>query len=105
MAFQVSSGSGAGMSVDLEALISEAGLDPKDYVATPPWLGSVRFEAASLRTEGFWIGYDPLPENPHHGEVWENSSSGQQKFTRGQRRRLQSIAVWYVPIEDVDLSE
>jgi hypothetical protein len=52
-AFQGSSETNSGMSVDLECSIAEAGLDPKVYVTTPRWIGSVRFEAGVLRSEGF----------------------------------------------------
>ncbi len=58
------------MSVDLQQQIEEAGLDARTYVTTPRWVGSLRFEASALRDEGFLVGFDPLPENPHHGEVW-----------------------------------
>jgi hypothetical protein len=82
------------MSVDLEVSIIEAGLNPKTYVTTPRWTGSVRFEAGALRQEGFSIGFAPLPENPHHGEVWDD-------FGRPKKRRLQQLCKWFVPIEGV----
>jgi hypothetical protein len=73
-AFQPSSSIDGGMSVDLEVSILEAGLNPKSYVTTPRWTGSVRFEAGALRNEGLRVGFNPLPENPHHGEVWGDFS-------------------------------
>lgn len=94
MAFKASSGVNAGMSVDLQALIEEAGIDPHEYVTTPRWIGSVRFEAGSLRQAGFRIGYHPLPENPYHGEV-------RGDFTKAQQHRLQQLAIWFVQIPDV----
>jgi len=42
------------------------------------------------------VGFDPLPENPYHGEVWG-------KFTKAQQRRLQQLAVWFVAIPGVKL--
>ena len=54
MAFKCSSGPNGGMSVDLQQQIEEAGLDAKAFVTTPSWIGSVRFRAGQLRTEGFW---------------------------------------------------
>ncbi len=84
------------MSVDLEKLIIEAKRDPRMYVTTPRWTGSVRFEAGRLRDEGFMVGFDPLPENPYHGEVWG-------KFTKAQQSCLQRLAVWFVPIPGVTL--
>ena len=93
-AFQGSSDTNGGMSVDLECSILRAGLDPKVYVTTPRWIGSVRFEAGAIRSEGFLVGFHPLPENPHHGEVWGD-------FSRVKRRQLQRICVWLVPIQGV----
>jgi hypothetical protein len=96
-AFQGASDASNGMSVDLEASIVEAGLDPRIYVTTPRWIGSVRFEAGSLRHEGFRVGFHPLPENLHHGEVWG-------EFSGTQKRRLQQICEWLVPIDGVLVS-
>lgn len=79
MAFQPSTGEGGGMSVDLERLIEEAGVDPVEYVCSRPWVGAVRFTAGALRAEGLMVGFDPLPSNPYHGEVWGNFSKGLQK--------------------------
>ncbi len=53
MAFKPSTGPKAGMSVDLEKNIEEAGLDARTYVTSPKWVGSVRFKAGALRGEGF----------------------------------------------------
>jgi hypothetical protein len=100
IAFKPSVGINAGMSVDLEDLIIRAGVDPKKFVTTPRWIGSVKFNAKSIRSLNLIIGYDPLeetasmPSNPYHGEVWG-------VFTKGQIRQLQQIAQWYVPIDNV----
>ncbi len=89
MAFQASTGANGGMSVDLQKLIEEASLDPKLYVVAPPWIGAVRFTCGALRGEGFSVGYDPLPNNPYHGEVWGS-------FTRAKKQRLVALAVTFV---------
>jgi len=90
MAFQPSAGDRGGMSVDLQRLIEEAGLDPRQFVVSPPWIGAVRFTAGALRAEGLMVGYNPLlPENPYHGEVWGN-------FTTRLRKRLAALAEWFV---------
>ena len=94
MAFEASNGPNAGMSVDLQAQIEEAGLDPIQYVTTPQWVGSVRFTAAALRAEEFLVGFDPIPENPHHGEVWG-------KFSKSKKKRLLGMINWFVPIDGV----
>ncbi len=89
IAFQPSSGPNAGMSIDLQNSIEEAGLDPKVFVIAPPFLGAVRFTAGSLRAQGFQVGFEPLPTNPHHGEVWGN-------FTTGKKKWLQKNAEMFV---------
>jgi hypothetical protein len=97
MAFKPSSGLNGGMSVDLQSSIEGVGLDARVYVTTPRWMGSLRFETGALRAEGFQVGFDPLPDNPHHGEVWG-------KFSKPQQRRLAELAVWFVPIDGVSVS-
>ena len=94
IAFKPSTGPNGGMSVDLERSIIDAGLDPQTHVTTPYWTGSVRFEAGAIREEGFQVGYHPLTDNPHHGEVWGD-------FSKARQRRLQALAVWFVPIPGV----
>lgn len=89
--------SGGGLSVDLEAEIEGAGLNAREFVTNPRFVGSVRFTAQQLRGEALQIGYDPLPpDNPYHGEVWGD-------FTKGKKKRLLQLAVWFVPIEGVEL--
>lgn len=89
MAFQPSSGPNGGMSVDLERSILDAGGDPRMHVVSPPFVGAVRFVAGQLRAEEFLVGYDPLPGNPHHGEVWGS-------FTASKKKKLQALAEMYV---------
>jgi hypothetical protein len=96
MAFRASSGTNGGMSIDHQQQIEEAGLDPKKFVTTPRWVGSIRFVAASLREEGFKVGFDPTDENPYHGQVWGN-------FGKGKQRRLRELCEWFVPISDVSV--
>ncbi len=81
------------MSVDLQKLIEEAGLDPKTYVLSPPWIGAVRFTAGGLRTEGLIVGYDPEANNPYHGQVWGN-------FSKQIQKRLAAIAAEFVPMRE-----
>jgi hypothetical protein len=102
MAYKASSGKNGGMSVDLKQLIEKDGLDPKDYVTTPRWMGSVLFKVSELRAMEFKVGYNPIeppsPDpNPYHGEVWG-------RFSGSQTRRLKTLAVWFVPIPNVNLT-
>jgi len=102
MAYKASSGKNGGMSIDLKQLIEKAGLDSRAYVTTPKWMGSVLFKVSELREMEFKVGYNPIlapaPEpNPYHGEVWG-------KFTGSQTRKLKNLAVWFVPIPNVNLT-
>jgi len=94
LAFNMSSGLNGGMSIDLQRLIEEDGLDARHFVTTPQWTGSVRFEAGQLRAEDLQVGFDPLPNNPYHGEVWGN-------ITRSKQKRLRQLCSWFVPIKGV----
>lgn len=97
MAFKPSSGPNGGMSVDIEHFIAAAGRVPREFVTTPEWMGSVSFFVGEVRAQALRVGYDPLPENDFHGEVWGAR-------TRSQWRQLQAIATWYVEIPDVALA-
>jgi hypothetical protein len=96
-AFQASSNGNRGMSVDLETSILQAGLDCVSFVTKPEFPGSVLFQAGFLRSEALQVGYDPLPGNPHYGEVWGD-------FSRSRRSRLLAAARWLNPIPGVDLT-
>jgi hypothetical protein len=98
IAFQPSSNAqGGGLSVDLQQEIEALGKNAVQFVTTPRWIGSVRFAAKQLRNEGFIVGYNPLPpDNPHHGEVW-----GQ--FSTGKKKQLLRMAEWFVRIPGVSL--
>ncbi|MEZ5537661.1 MAG: hypothetical protein R3F02_18835 [Thiolinea sp.] len=89
-----------GMSVDIEALIVAADIDPKHFVTTPVYTGSVAFPARVVRDLGLMVGYEPIPGNPYHGEVW---SSPCGKFSRRQKKGLCSSSKWYVKLAGVDL--
>lgn len=92
----------SGMSVDFKQLIEKDGLDPREYVTTPRWTGSVLFKVSDLRQKDFMVGYDPIeppnPDpNPYHGEVWS-------EFTGNQAaKKLKRMAEWFVPIPGVNL--
>ena len=83
------------MSVDLQKLIEEAGLDPKTYILSPPWIGAVRFTAGGLRAEGLKVGYDPVPDNPFHGQVWG-------AFPKQTQKRLATLATEFVRTKEFD---
>ncbi|WP_416193923.1 hypothetical protein [Nitrobacter sp. TKz-YC01] len=97
LAFQPSSSEDGGMSIDIIKSIECAGLNAPQFVTTPKWIGSVIFKAGVPRENGLLVGYDPLPHNDHHGEVW-----GQ--FSKGISRAIQRASKWFVQITDVDVT-
>jgi len=80
----------------LEQSIIASGADPIAYVTSPRWMGSVRFEAGPLRAESLQVGFDPIEDNLHHGEVWGTAPKSKQ-------RRLMALAEWFVPIDGVTI--
>lgn len=100
-AFSPSSNGDGGMSVDIEQLMIGAGIDPRQYVTTPEFTGSVSFPARTARELNLVVGYEPLENNPYHGEVWNPLRP--QYFTGGQKRKLQEGSIWYVEIPDVEI--
>lgn len=81
--FSPSSEPNGGMSVDIERLMLADGVDPREYVTTPVFTGSVAFSAGAARALGLIVGYDPIPTNPYRGEVW--SADRPNRFSRQQR--------------------
>jgi hypothetical protein len=100
-AFQPSGQINGGMSIDIEKLIVDGGLDPAVFVVTPKHRGAVAFSADAARTVGLRVGYDPVDGNPYHGEVWGGNRPN--KFTGTQEKAIRAAARWYVPITDVQL--
>lgn len=98
LAFKPSTGNNASMSVDIEKLIIQAKIDPRTFVSSPRWIGSVRINVGAIRTNRNIVGFDPLPDNPYHGGVWGNFSKSTQKF-------LRRSSSWYVEIPDVSIAE
>ena len=88
-----------GMSVDLQRQIEEAGLNSRQYVTTPRWIGSLRFEAGPVRAIGFQVGFDPLLTNPYHGEIWGNFKD------RKNQRKLRKVSEWFVQIPGIAIGE
>ncbi len=100
-AYNKSLGPMEGMSVDIEALIVAAGIDPKEFVTTPVYTGSVILSAQAIRDLKLWIGYDPISGNPYHGQVWLPESKN--NFTGSQKSGLANAAAWYVEIPGVEI--
>lgn len=98
-AFKASSGPKGSMSVDIEKLIIEAGVDPKTWVTTPKWIGSIRIGVSDIRNNNCKVGYDPILSNPYHGGVWGDLKK------RPLQKALRSASTWYVQIDDVDILE
>jgi hypothetical protein len=96
----------SGMSVDFEHLMLVDGVDPRKFVTTPVYTGSVWFRAGAARAAGLSVGYEPIkddpeqPDNPYHGEVW-GEPPRTDRFKGAQKRALMNAAEWYVTIPDV----
>lgn len=101
-AYKPSSMPNGGMSIDIEKLIVQGGHNPQTFVTTPKFTGSVAFTAAAIRSAGLRVGYDPIPGNDCHGEVW-GPKDKPNRFSNGQIKSLREAATWYVQIPDVEL--
>jgi hypothetical protein len=87
------------MSIDVESFMLSDGVDPREHCTTPRFVGSLAFQVASFRSRNCQVGYDPLPENPYHGNVWD--TAGKHKFSRSIQRALLKEATWLVPLPNV----
>lgn len=97
VAFRPSSGNNGGMSIDLPAQITCAGIDPKAHVTTPHWIGSLILNVGDIRHLDLMVGFDPIvPDNPFHGEVWGT-------FTKSKEKQLKNLSQWFVPIPEVSI--
>lgn len=112
LAFKPSSGPNGGMSIDLEVLILEDELSPREHVTTPRWTGSIWWPARTIRAQNLMVGFEPLeedpphPPNPYHGEVWSKVVKGNKRpFTSSQQDDLRKTADWYVAIDGVAIVE
>lgn len=105
LAFKTYYSPGEGMSVDLERFIREAGQDPRTYVTTPKWYGSLQLRVGQIREAGLLVGYDPVPENPFHGQIWNRDGKPTKGQQRRQERVLRGISAWYVEIPGVEIAE
>lgn len=99
--FQPSSAENGGMSVDIKPLIEGLGEAPEQYVVTPVFLGAVEFSVDVARGNNLRVGYDPLPDNECHGEVW--GSNRPNRFSGSQNKALHRSCRWLVELEDVEL--
>jgi hypothetical protein len=92
-----------GLSVDLERLMTDDGVDPVQHLNARNCLGAIVFEVRSFRCRNFFVGYDPLADNPYHGGVWQDGARG-SKLTRGIKKALLREASWLVPIDNVPIA-
>lgn len=100
--FSPSSKPNGGMSVDILKLIENAGLNAQEFVTTPVYTGSVYFSAGSARAVGLRVGYDSIPDNSYHGEVW-GSVDRPNKFTSIHKRALANASRWFVKLPGVEI--
>jgi hypothetical protein len=87
-----------GLSVDIETVALELGLNPKKFMITDEFLGAVGLSAKCFRNETLLVGYDPQPDNECHGQVWG-------KLRPKRRKRLMQYCSWYIEISGVLLQD
>lgn len=105
LAFKTFHSPSEGMSVDLERFIREDGLDPRKYVTTPRWFGSLQLRVGDVREKALLVGYDPTPDNPYHGQIWNAQGKPTRGEQKAQERALRAISSWYVEIPGVEINE
>lgn len=91
-AYSESSDPPGGMSVNIEEWMIADCLDPLHYLEDQSH-GATRINVGDLRAQGFQVGWDPQPNNPHHGEVWGIGNGS----TR--RKKVAALAVTIRPAE------
>ncbi len=87
-----------GLSIDIESVAHELGLDPAAFMKTDQFLGAVGLTTERFRNETLKVGYDPQPDNECHGQVWGNPSPK-------KRKRLMRHCSWYIEISGVMLQD
>ena len=92
--FRESSEPPGGMSIDLMRPLEEGGFDAAVIVTVEPHIAAVVLLAHEFRTLEFRVGYDPLPANPYHGEVWGI-------FSKSKQRTLLRTCAWLVPVPGI----
>ena len=87
-----------GLSVDLEQLLVQDGEDVDDFFKDGDCLGVVSFPVEEVRQNDFLVGYEPIPTDIYHGEVW------QPQLKRNTfAKQIKEYASWFIPIEGVSL--
>jgi len=84
------------MSVDLEPPMLDQGL-PSTHYAFLVEKGVVRIATGKARELDLRVGTEPIPENPHHGGIWEPnppiSKSQLDKTRRALSRSCELVAL------------
>ena len=101
MAFSQSSAGNRGMSVEIESLIVNDGIDPKTYVMeSGRYSGAVQLNVGDVRNAKFQVAHTPQTNSPYHGDVW-----GKEKIIYGKsgRKKLRALCSWYIQISNVSI--
>jgi len=85
-----------GISVDLDMVAEQEGIDLRSKIVADDFLGAVCLKTANVRNEQLRVGYDPEPTNVCHGQIWGNPANK-------KRKRLLRSCDWYVEIRGVSL--
>jgi hypothetical protein len=79
------------LSVDLESVLTECGVDVRDCLQGHPAHKLVGITAQVARLHGQIVYRDPVPENPAHAIVYGNKNS------KTVHEGLRSASAWVVP--------
>jgi hypothetical protein len=97
-AFANSSDKYGGCSVLIAKLVEESGATIAEIVRSRGMLGAIAISVREVRSRGLQAGFDPLPDDPHHGQIWG-------KITRGTSNALLVQSAWAVAIPDTVITD
>jgi hypothetical protein len=97
-AFENSSDRYGGCSVLLANLLAEAQVSIDDIVAERGALGAIKLAVSEIRVRSLQVGFDPLPDDPFHGQIWG-------KITKGVSKGLLGVSSWAVEVPDTLIRE
>lgn len=92
----------SGSSINIEKVILEQEDSVESYcLKFPNVIGAISFPAKLVRDNGGLVGYEPLDDDPAHGEIWEVKRKPKKvKILRGARVvfGLEDLTYIYPPL-------
>ncbi|MFP4518380.1 MAG: hypothetical protein ACLFQ5_02895, partial [Oceanicaulis sp.] len=84
-----------GISVDIESKLNP----DAEYVLRGRNVAAVCAQIGDVRSLGYAVGSDPLPENPAHGGVWREG-----KVTKKDKMALLGVCEWFLEMAGVRIA-